>query len=141
MVRTFWGSKRWRLDRWLWGIVLSLIAVVHMFTVPRSWHAFPLLLIAGLCFISAWRRSTMPRYMVTDDALLIGAGWLGNKRILWRDIKHVQQDSYGVRLIGRQWFGGTPLSLTSLPKSEREAFMQLIQSKVDEANAAYETNA
>jgi hypothetical protein len=45
-----------------------------------------------------------------DNELLTGVGWRGNKRILWHDIKQVQQDGYGVRLIDRQWFGGTPFA-------------------------------
>lgn len=140
MVRKFWGSKRWRCDRWIWGSALVLISAGQIFTGQYSPGILLLLLIAALCFLSAWRRSTIPLYTVTDDALLIGAGWRGNKRILWRDIKHIQQDGYGVRLIGRQWFGGAPLSLTGLPRAERDAFMQLVRAKVDEANAAYETN-
>ena len=138
MVRKFWGSKRWRLDRWIWGSALVLIAAGQMFIGQPPPGILLLFLIAGLCFLSAWRRSTTPLYTVTDDALLIRAGWLRNKRLLWRDIKDIQQDGYGVRLIGRQWFGGAPLSLTVLPRTERDEIMQLVRAKVDEANAAYE---
>jgi hypothetical protein len=141
MVQKFWGSKRWRCDRWIWGSALFLIAAGQLFTGQHPLGILLLLLIAGLCFLSAWRRSTIPLYTVTDDALLIGAGLRGYKRLLWRDIKDVQQDGYGVRLIGRQWFGGTPLNLTVLPRAERDAFMQLVRAKVDAANAAYETNS
>jgi hypothetical protein len=77
---------------------------------------------------------------VTDDALLLGTGGFGKKRILWRNIKHMQQDAYGVRLIGREWFGGTSLSLTGLPKAERDEFLQRVQEKVDAANTTYGTN-
>lgn len=135
MVRQFWGSKRWRRDRWLWGGALLLIAALPLFTAPHPRGSLPLLFLAGLCLISGWRRSTMPLYTVTDDALLIGGGWRGYKRILWRDIKQVQEDGYGARLIGWQWFGGTPLSLTRLPKAERDEFMRLVRAKVEEANA------
>jgi hypothetical protein len=31
MVRKFWGRKRWRLDRWIWGSVLVLIAAGQIF--------------------------------------------------------------------------------------------------------------
>jgi hypothetical protein len=114
---------------------LFAIAVAPLFTAPHPRGSLPLLLLAGPCLISAWRRSTIPLYTVTDDELLIGGGWRGYKRIPWHDIKHVQQDAYGVRLIGRQWFGGTPLSLTGLPRAERDEFMRLVGAKVDAANA------
>jgi hypothetical protein len=134
MEHKFWGSKRWRCDRWLWGSALVLIGVGAVFTAPPRPGMLLLLLIAGLCFVSAWRRSTMPLYTVTDDALLIGTGFRRTKRLLWRDIKQVQQDGYGVRLIGREWFGGAPLNLTSLPKAQRDAFLQLVRTKVSEVN-------
>ena len=140
MVQKFWGSKRWRCDRWIWGGALVLIAAGQLFSAPHRPGILLLLLIAGFCFVSAWRRSTMPLYTVTDDALLIGTGLRGTKRLFWRDIKQVQQDGYGVRLIGREWFGGTPLNLTSLPKAQRDEFLQLVRAKVDEVNASYETN-
>jgi hypothetical protein len=71
---------------------------------------------------------------VTDDELLIGGGLLRTKRLLWRDIKQMQQDGYGVRLIGRQWFGGAPLSLTGLPRAQRDEFIHLVRARVDAAN-------
>ena len=135
MGRKFWGSKRWRCDRWIWGRALLLISVGQIFAGQPPLGILLLLLIAGTCFISAWRRSAIPLYTVTDDELLIGAGLFGNKRILWRDIKQMQQDGYGVRLISRQWFGGVPLSLSGLPRAARDAFIKLVRAKVDEANA------
>ena len=140
MVQKFWGCKRWRLDRWIWGSALVLIAGIQLFTGQSPLGILVLLLFASLCFVSAWRRSTVPLYTVTDDELLIGAGLLGSKRILWHDIKQMQQDGYGVRLIGRQWFGGAPLSLTGLPRAERDAFLELVRTKIDAANAEHETN-
>jgi hypothetical protein len=136
MVQQFWGSKRWRCDRWIWGIALLLIATAQIVTGRHPGDFLLLLVISGLCCLSAWRRSTTPLYTVTDDALLIGAGLRRSKRILWRDIKELQQDGYGARLIGRQWFGGTPLSLTGLPRAQRDEFLQLVQSRVDAANKA-----
>ena len=138
MVREFWGNKRWRCERWIWGSALLLISAGQVFSGQGLLGVFLLLLMAGLCFTSAWRRSTIPLYTVTDDEICIGRGLLGNKRIAWRDIKLVQQDGYGARLIGRQVFGGAPLSLSGLPRAEREAFMQLVEGKVGAANAAYQ---
>jgi hypothetical protein len=86
-----------------------------------------------MSFFSAWRRSTVPLYTVTDNELLIGARLLGHKRILWRDIKQIQQDGYGVRLIGHELFGGTSLNITSIAKAERDDFVQLVQDKVAQA--------
>lgn len=117
-----------------------LIAAGQLFTGQPPLSILLLLVFAGICFISAWRRSTVPLYTVTDDELLIGARLLGSKRILWHDIKQMQQDGYGVRLIGRQWFGGAPLGLMGLPRAERDAFIELVRAKVDEANAEEETN-
>ena len=133
-MQTFWGSKWWRCDRWIWGGALLLIALTPLSTNQHSLGSLPLLFLSGLCFISAWRRSSMPLYTVTDDELLIGGGWRGYKHIRWHDIKQVQQDGYGVRLIGRQWFGGTPLSLMGLPRAERDEFLRLVRMKVDAAN-------
>ena len=140
MVREFWGGKIWRLDRWIWGSVLVVIAGIQLFTGQSPLGILVLLVLAGICFLAAWRRSTVPLYTVTDDALLFGPGWFGRKRILWHDIKQIQQDGYGVRLIGRQWFGGAPLSLTGLPRTERDAFLALVRAKVDAANVEDETN-
>lgn len=95
----------------------------------------PPLLLTGICLLSAWRRCTVPVYTVTDDALLVRSGLTGKKRIVWREIQDVQQDGYGVRLIGREWFGGTNLHLSRLPKAERDTFLELVQTKVGQANA------
>ena len=140
MVREFWGHRRWRLDRWIWGSALAVIAVIQLFTRQSPLGILLLLLLAGLCFISAWRRSTAPLYTVTDDELLFGQVWHGRKRILWHDIKQICQDEYGVRLIGREWFGGTSLSLMGLPRTDRDVFLELVRAKVDEANAEDEKN-
>lgn len=94
----------------------------------------PPVLLTGICLLSAWRRCTVPVYTVTDDGLLVGSGFIGNKHIAWRDIRDVQKDGYGVRLIGREWFKGTNLYLSRLPKTERDEFLQLVQTKVGQAN-------
>ena len=94
----------------------------------------PPLLLTGICLLSAWRRCTVPVYTVTDDELLVGSGLIGKKRITWREIRGVQQDGYGVRLIGREWFGGTRLHLSRLPKEERDAFLELVQTKVGQTS-------
>ena len=138
MVREFWGSKRWRSERWIWGSALLLITAGQVFSGQGLLGVFLLLLMTGLCFTSAWRRCTIPLFTVTDDDICIGRGLFAIKRLAWRDIKQVQQDGYGVRLIGRQLFGGAPLNLGGLPRAEREAFLQLVQDKVCAANAAYE---
>jgi hypothetical protein len=137
MQQEFWGSKRWRYDRWIWGGVLLLITLVQLLVGQPARVIFLLLCLSGVCFFSAWRRSKLPFYTVTDNELLMGTGGFGKKRILWSSIKDIQQDAYGVRLIGREWFGGTSLSLTALPKAERDEFLQLVREKVDAANATY----
>jgi len=132
-IRTFWGSRWWRYDRWVWGIVFVLIATIQSTSGQDRRGVLLLLVLAAMSFFSAWRRSTVPLYTVTDDELLLGSRLMGRKRILWRDIKQVQQDGYGVRLIGHEWFGGTSLNLTSIPKAERDDFMQLVQNRVAQA--------
>ena len=139
MVRTFWGSRWWRYDRWIWGIVFVMIAAVQRSAGQGSQATVLLLVLAGMSFVSAWRRSRVPVYTVTDDELQIGTRLLGVKRILWRDIKEVQQDGYGVRLIGREWFGGTSLNLNSIAKAQRDEFVQLVKSRVERAVASDET--
>jgi hypothetical protein len=94
----------------------------------------PPLLLTGICLISAWRRCSLPVYTLTDDELLIGTGLIGKKRIAWREIQEVKQDGYGVHLIGREWFGGTHLHLSRLPKAARDEFLQLVQTKIGQAN-------
>lgn len=139
MIQTFWGSKWWRYDRWVWGIVFILIAAVQSSSGQASRGVFLLLILGGMSFVSAWRRSRVPLYTVNDDELLVGTKLLGHKRILWRDIKQIEQDGYGVRLVGREWFGGTSLNLNSLPRAQRDDFVQLVQSKVERAAAADES--
>lgn len=141
MVRTFWGSRWWRYDRWIWGIVFVLIAAIQSSSGQDARGVLLLLVLAGMSFISAWRRATVPLYTVTDDELLIGSRLLGRKRIRWRDIKQIQQDGYGLRLIGREWFGGTSLTLTSIAKAERDDFVQLVQDKVAQAVAEEDDKA
>lgn len=139
MVHTFWGSRWWRYDRWIWGIVFVMIAAVQRSAGQAAQATVLLLVLAGMSFVSAWRRSRVPLYTVTDDELLIGTRLLGHKRILWRDIKEVQQDGYGVRLIGREWFGGTSLNLNSIAKAQRDDFVQLVKSRVEQAEASDKT--
>ena len=139
MVRQFWGRTLWRCDRWIWGGALLFLAAVKMFAGQQP-LALLLLGIACMCFLSAWRRSTIPLFTITDDELLIGTRLSGNKRLLWRAIKEVQEDGYGVRLVGRELFGGAPLNLTNLPKAQRDEFMQLVRAKVEAANTASEAN-
>jgi hypothetical protein len=141
MVRKFWGNTRWRYDRWIWGSALFLIALVQACAGQQPFGVLVLLFLAGVCLFSAWRRSTTPLYTVTDDELLIGTALFGTKRLRWRAVKTVQQDAYGVRLIGWQWFGGLPLSLTGLPRADRDEFMQLVRARVEAANAAYEADS
>ena len=136
MVETFWGRKWWRYDRWIWGGALLVIAAGQLSAGRSSPGVLLLVCMSGFCFLSAWRRSTIPLYTITDDALVMRTGLLGNKRLLWRDIKQMQQDGYGVRLIGWQWFGGAPLNLAGLPRAQRETFLQLVQDKIAAANTA-----
>lgn len=135
MVRAFWGTRWWRYDRWIWGIAFVLIAAIQGSSGQDVRGVLLLLLLAVMSFFSAWRRSTVPLYTVTDDELLIGAQLWGRKCILWRDIKQMQQDGYGVRLIGREWFGGASLNLTRIARAERDDFVQLVQAKVAQAVA------
>lgn len=134
-VRTFWGSRWWRYDRWIWGIVFVLIAAIQSSLGQGARGVLLLLGLAVMSFFSAWRRSTVPLYTVTDDELLIGSRFVGRKRILWRDIKQIQQDGYGIRLIGHELFGGTSLNLTSIARAQRDDFVQLVQDKVRQAVA------
>jgi len=135
MTREFWGSSGWRYNRWLWAFAFLLLSVRQMISSRPLSGIMPPLLLTGICLLSAWRRCSVPVYTVTDDELLVGSGLIGKKRIVWREIRDVQQDGYGVRLIGREWFSGTNLHLSRLPKAERDEFLQLVQTKVGQANA------
>ncbi|MDH3601568.1 MAG: hypothetical protein OEU26_18300 [Candidatus Tectomicrobia bacterium] len=135
MTREFWGSSGWRYNRWLWAFAFFLLAARQFLAGRPLSGIMPPLLLTGICLLLAWRRCTAPVYTVTDDELLIGTGLIGKKRIDWREIQDVQQDGYGVRLIGRERFGGTALHLSRLPKAERDEFLELVQTKVGQANA------
>ena len=135
MTRKFWGSLGWRYNRWIWAFAFFLLSARQIVSGRPLSGIMPPVLLTGICLVSAWHRYTVPVYTVTDDELLIGAGLMGKKRIRWREIQEVKQDGYGVRLLGRERFGGTALHLSRLPKAERDEFLQLVQTKIDQANA------
>lgn len=134
MIHKVWGGKGWRYNRWLWALAFLLIGGRQLMAGQPPSSTVPMLLFAVVCIGSAWRRSIVPLYVVTDDELLMSAGLFSKKQVLWRDIKEVKREGYWVRLIGHRAFGGTDLNLYRLAKSERDGFLQLVQSKVDHAN-------
>jgi hypothetical protein len=135
MTQDFWGNSGWRYNRWLWAFAFLWLSARQIMSGRPLSGIMPPLLLTGICLLSAWRRCTVPVYTVTDDALLTSTGFIGQKRLVWREIQDVRQDGYGVRLIGRDWFGGTALHLNRLPKAERDEFLELVQTKVGQANA------
>ncbi len=134
MVHKVWGGKGWRYNRWLWALAFLYLGGRQLMAGQPPSSTLPMLLIAIVCVFSACRRAIVPLYVVTDDELLMGVGVFRKKQILWRDIKEIKREGYWVRLIGHRAFGGTDLNLYRLAKSERDGFIQLIESKVDDAS-------
>lgn len=130
MTRMFWASKARRISMSVWAFVFLLVGVSQFRAGHHPLVSLLFLLISAMGFRIAWRRITAPLYTVTDDVLLISGVWLGRKRLCWRDIKEVKEDERSVRLVGREWVGGTELFPHYLSEAEQQSFLELVRTRV-----------
>lgn len=130
MTRMFWARKTRRISMSAWALVFLLVGVSQFRAGHHPLVLLLFLLIAVMGFRIAWRRITTPLYTITDEELLISGVWLGRKRLRWRDVKELKEDERSVRLVGREWVGGTELSPQHLSDAERQSFLELVRDRV-----------